>query len=167
MWCPMLPCFPILMQSSLHLDIFKHPYLTHTKSNFRNLKCYGFSTSFSLHVPFRFPLEGRKSCLQPLRRFHGGTSSSWYPLVGIIFYENEDGICFLWDLGLWILTIQPSHSYTLAYCRPIHLISIEFQNIENNQGSLLKKPSLPLQLLWTCNPWGRFDWDFFYKLLGM
>jgi hypothetical protein len=35
----------------------KHPYLTHTKSDFRNLKCYGFSTSFSLHVPFRFPLE--------------------------------------------------------------------------------------------------------------
>jgi hypothetical protein len=29
-----------------------------------------------------------------LRRFHGVTSSSWY-LVGIIFYENEDGICFL------------------------------------------------------------------------
>jgi hypothetical protein len=95
MWCPTLPCFPILMQSSLLLLFFKHPYLTHTESNFRNLKCYEFSTSCSSQLPFRFPLEGRKSCLQSLRRFHGVTSSSWYPLVGIIFYENEDGICFL------------------------------------------------------------------------
>jgi hypothetical protein len=37
------------------------------------------------------------------------------PLEEIIFYENQNGICFLWDLVLWILTIQPSHSYTLAY----------------------------------------------------
>jgi hypothetical protein len=35
------------------------------------------------------------------------------PLVKIIFYENQDGISFLWDLGLWILTIQPFYSYTL------------------------------------------------------
>jgi hypothetical protein len=70
-----------------------------------------------------------------------------FPLVEIIFYENQDGIYFLWDLGLWILTIQPSHSYTLANCRPIDLISIEFQNIENNQGSLPKKLFLPLKLL--------------------
>jgi hypothetical protein len=95
MWCPMLPCFPILMQSSLLLLFFKRPYLTHTESNFRNLKCYEFSTSCSSHLQFRFPLEGRKSCHQSLRRFHGGTSSSWNPLVGIIFYENEDGIYFL------------------------------------------------------------------------
>jgi hypothetical protein len=27
------------------------------KSDFRNLKCYEFSTSFSSHLPFRFPLE--------------------------------------------------------------------------------------------------------------
>jgi hypothetical protein len=65
----------------------------------------------------------------------------------VIFYENQDGICFLWDLGLRILTVQPSHFYTLAYCRPIHLISIKFQNIENNYGSLPKKLFLPLQLL--------------------
>jgi hypothetical protein len=52
-----LPCFPIMMQSSPHLVIFKHPYLTRTKSDFKNFKCYGFSTSFSLHVPFIFPLE--------------------------------------------------------------------------------------------------------------
>jgi hypothetical protein len=37
------------------------------------------------------------------------------------------------------LTIQPSHSYTLAYYRPFHLISIEFQNIDNDQGNPPKK----------------------------
>jgi hypothetical protein len=61
-----------------------------------------------------------------LRRFYGITSFSRYPLLEIIFNKNQNGICFLWDLGLWILTIQPSHSHTLAYCRPFHLISIEF-----------------------------------------
>jgi hypothetical protein len=35
----------------------------------------------------------------------------------------------------------------LANCRPIQLISIEFQNIDNNEGSLPKKLFLPLQLL--------------------
>jgi hypothetical protein len=45
------------------------------------------------------------------------------------------------------LTMQPSHSYALAYCRPIHLISIEFQNIDNDPGSPPKKLFLPLQLL--------------------
>jgi hypothetical protein len=76
------------------------------------------------------------------------------------FYEKQDGICFLWDLGLWILTIQPSHSYTLAYCKPIQLISIEFQNKNNNQGSLPKKtfssPSIViiLQSIWSL--WLRF-----------
>jgi hypothetical protein len=38
-----------------------------------------------------------------------------------------------------MLTTQPSHSYTLASCWPIYLISIEFQNIDNNWGSLPKK----------------------------
>jgi hypothetical protein len=54
-----LPCFPIKMLSSLHLVIFRHPYLTHTKSDFRNLKCYEFSTSFSLHLPFRFRIKNK------------------------------------------------------------------------------------------------------------
>jgi hypothetical protein len=36
------------------------------------------------------------------------------------------------------LTIQPSHFYTLAYCGPIHLISIEVQNIHNDPGSAPK-----------------------------
>jgi hypothetical protein len=49
----------------------------------------------------------------------------------------------------WALNLDYStfHSYTLANYRPIHLISIEFQNIENNHGSLPKKLFLPLQLL--------------------
>jgi hypothetical protein len=46
-----------------------------------------------------------------------------------------------------ILTIQPFHSYTLAHCRPIHLISIEFQNIDNNLGSPPKNLFLSFQLL--------------------
>jgi hypothetical protein len=45
------------------------------------------------------------------------------------------------------LTIQPSHSYTLANCRPIYLISIEFQKIDKDQGSPPKKLFLPLQFL--------------------
>jgi hypothetical protein len=55
--------------------------------------------------------------------------------------------CFLWELGLWILTIQPFHSYTLAYCRPFRIISIEFQNIDNDRGNLPKKLFLLLELL--------------------
>jgi hypothetical protein len=45
------------------------------------------------------------------------------------------------------LTIQPSHSNTLANCRLIYRISIEFQNIDKDQGSPPKKLFLPLQLL--------------------
>jgi hypothetical protein len=135
-----LPCFPILIQSSLHLVIFKHPYLTHTKSDSRNLKCCEFSTSFSSHLRFRFPLEGKNLAFEKIlwsNRFLK------VPLVEIIFYENQGDICFLWDLGLWILTMQPSHSYTLAYRRPIHLLSIEFQNIDNDQGNPPKKLFFP------------------------
>jgi hypothetical protein len=158
-----LPCFPILMLSSPHLVIFKHPYLTHTKSNSRNLKCYEFSTSFSSHLPFRFSLEEKHLAFK-LWEDSMEFKFLKVSLVEIIFYENQDGVCFLWDLGLWILTIQPSHSYILANCRPIHLISIEFQNIENNHDSLPKELFLPLQLLWSYNPCGHFEWDFFYKL---
>jgi hypothetical protein len=69
-----LPCFPILILSSLYLMIFRHPYLTHTKSNFGN---------FNAHLLFRFPLE-KKSCLQTLRRFYGITNFSRYP-----FYQDS------------------------------------------------------------------------------
>jgi hypothetical protein len=66
-----------------------------------------------------------------------------YPLVEIIFHENQDDLCFLEDLGLWILTAWPFHSYALAYCKPIHLIFIEFGNIDNNLGTPPKKCSSP------------------------
>ena len=103
-----------------------------------------------------FPLE-EKSCLQTLRRFYGITSLWRYPLVGIIIFENQDGLCFLWEFGLWILTTQPFHFYTLAYYRHIHLIFIEFLKFDNNPATSSKKHfSLPsivkilqsVQLLW-------------------
>jgi hypothetical protein len=118
------------------------------------------STLHFLHI-YRlvFHLK-KKSYLQTLKRFYGVTTFSRYPLVEIVLYVNQDGIFFLRNLGLWILTIQPSHSYTLAYCRPIHLNSIEFQNIDNDQGSPPKKLFLLFQLLYSCNlysHWPRFS----------
>jgi hypothetical protein len=86
-----LPCFPNLMLSLLHLMIFKHPYFTHTQSNFSAMNS-GLHFLYIYHLDFHLK---KKSCLQSLRRFHGVTSSSWYLLVEIIFYENQDGICFL------------------------------------------------------------------------
>jgi hypothetical protein len=69
------------LQSSLHLVIFRHPYLTHMRSDFRNLKCYEFSTSFSSQRPFRIFLEEKN----------------------LAFNLWEDGIYFLWHLGLRFL----------------------------------------------------------------
>jgi hypothetical protein len=60
---------------------------------------------------------------------------------------------------LWILTIQPSHYCTLVYCRPIHLISIEFQNIDNNLGSppnFFFPPSIVIILQSMQSLWLRF-----------
>ena len=41
--------------------------------------------------------------------------------------------------------IQPAHFNTLAKCRPIHQISIEFQNIDNNQGFPTKNNFFPFK----------------------
>jgi hypothetical protein len=41
-------------------------------------------------------------------------------------------------MRIWI-TIWPSHSYTLAYFKPIHLISIGFQSIDSHLGAIPKK----------------------------
>jgi hypothetical protein len=90
-----LTCFPILILSPLDLVIYRHQYLTHMKFDSRNFQCYESNTSFSSHLPFRFILEENKSCLQTLRRFYEVTSFLGYPLVETIFYENQDGICFL------------------------------------------------------------------------
>jgi hypothetical protein len=56
----MLPCFPTFKLSSPHLVIFKHPYLTHTKSNSRNILRNEFSMSFFSHLSFGFPLKVKK-----------------------------------------------------------------------------------------------------------
>ena len=69
------------------------------------------------------------------------------PPIEIFFFENQDELCILWDLGFWILTTQPFYSYTLAYYKPIYLISIEFQSIDNNLGSPPKTLFLLLQVL--------------------
>jgi hypothetical protein len=141
-----LPWFPTLSLSSLHLLIFKHPYLTHMKSDFRNFWWYEFNTSFSSHPPFRFPLEEKNLTFNLWEDSLKWQVSLGTSLVDIIFYENQGDICFLWNLGLWILIIQSFQSCTLAYFLPIHLITIEFQNIDNTPGSP-PKTFLLLQLL--------------------
>jgi hypothetical protein len=136
-----LPCFPILILSLLHLMIFRYPYLI--------LEFFGAmdSTLHFLHI-YRLSFYLKKKILPSnFEKILWNNKFFKVPLVEIIFYENQDGICFLWNLGLWILTIQTSHSYTLAYCRPIHLNSIEFQSIDNNPDFLPKKLFFPLQLL--------------------
>jgi hypothetical protein len=88
------PYFPILILSSLHLVIFRHPYLIHTKSNLKKISAINLALHF-LHIyHLDFHLK-KKPCLQTLRRYYGIISFSLYPLVEIIFYENQDGICFL------------------------------------------------------------------------
>jgi hypothetical protein len=125
-----VPYFSILLLSSLHLMIFKHPYITLIQSPI--IEIFSAMNSALCYLPIYcldFHLK-KKSCLQTLKRFYGITSFPRYPLLEIIFYENQDGLCFLWDLGFWILTIQPSHSYTLAYFRPIHLNLLNFKTLK-------------------------------------
>jgi hypothetical protein len=98
------------------------------------------STIFIFHLK-------NNSCLQTLRRFYGVTSLWRDPFIEIIIFENQDDFCFLWEFGLWIFTTQPFHSHTLAYCRPIHQISIEFQNIDNICGFCFRGATL--WHLWT------------------
>jgi hypothetical protein len=141
-----LPCFPIVMLSSLHLVIFRYPYLSHTKSDFRKFCCYEFNTSFSSHLPFRFPLK-KKFLPSIFKKILWSNKSFKVPPCKNYFLWKSRWHFLLIDLGLRILTTQPSHFYTLAYCRPLHLISIEFQNIDNDQGNPPKKLFFPLQLL--------------------
>jgi hypothetical protein len=88
-------------------------------------------------------------------------------LVEIILFENQDGIYFLWDLGLQTLTMWPAHFFPLAYYRPNCLISIQFRIIGNNPCIPLKKAFPPFQLLQSCNPWDHFHWDFFLHTIGI
>jgi hypothetical protein len=109
------------------------------------------STHHFLHIHhLGFPLE---EFFLPLdsQKILWNSKSLKVPLVEIIFLETQD------DVGLWILTTWPSPSYILAYCRLIHLISIEFQSIDNNPGSPPKTNFLSLQLLCSCNLCGYFN----------
>jgi short subunit fatty acids transporter len=85
----------------------------------------------------------------------------------MFLFENEDDLCFLWEFGFWILITQPSHSYTLAYCRSMHLISIEFQNIDNNPATPTKitfsSPSIVIILQSVQSLW----LEFFLQTTGI
>jgi hypothetical protein len=120
---------------------------------------YEFNTLFSSHLQFGF-WTSRSSYPSNSKKILWGTKFLKVPLCRIFIF------CFLWNLGIWILTILPSHFYTLVYCRPIHLISIGFQNIDNDLVTPPKKLFLPFQLLQSCNLCGHFEWDFFCKVLG-
>jgi hypothetical protein len=102
----------------------------------------------------------KASCLQILKIFYGVTSFWRYPLYKLLLLWYQDDLCFLWDRGFWILTTWPSHSYTLAYCRPTHLIYVGFHSLDNNLGAPPKKhfkcPSIVtiLQSMWPL--WVRF-----------
>ena len=122
----MLACFSTLKLSSLHLVMFKHPYLIHMKSN--SIKNSTIDSTFHFHLVFHFKRiflpSNSKKILQSKKSFK-------VPPCIIIFWKSRWHF-LLMRHGLWILTTWPSHSYALAYCRPVHLISIELQSIGNN-----------------------------------
>ena len=131
--------------SSLHKMNFRHSYIIHVKFDIGIFNAIT-STRHSLQIyyldfPFNeivFPSNSKKTLWS--------NKFSKYPFINIIFWKSN-WLCFLWDLGLQILATWSSHSYTLAYCWPIHLISIEFQNINNNRLTSPKYFFLSLQLL--------------------
>jgi hypothetical protein len=95
------------------------------------------STRHLLHICcLDFNLK-KNSCLQTLRRFYRvqvseGISCRFY------FFKNQVWPLLLirpWTLNLHNMTF---HSNTLASCKPIYLISIEFQSIDSDLSTLLK-----------------------------
>jgi hypothetical protein len=130
----MLPCFPTLKLSSLHLVIFRHPYFTHIIiwspiPEFFNAMN---STRYFLHV-YYLDFYFKKIFLPSnFEKILWSNKFLKVPPCRNCLFKNQDNLCFLWDLGHWILTTWPSHSYTLTYCRHVHLISIKFQKIDNN-----------------------------------
>jgi hypothetical protein len=90
-----LPCFPILVLSSLHLVIL-NTHISLIRSPILEIFSAMNLALHFLHIyHLDFYLKKKKSCLQTLRRFYGITSFPRYPFVEIIFYENQDGTCFL------------------------------------------------------------------------
>ena len=133
-----LPYFPILMLSLLHLVIFRHSYLTQMKSDSGNFQCHELVLHFSYIHRLDFSLK-EIFLLSNSKKIMGSNKfCKVFPCRDLFFLENQD------DLHI---RIQSSHSYTLACCRPIHLISIEFQNTDIHPSNLPKKLFLLLQLL--------------------
>jgi hypothetical protein len=116
-------CCPVfLMQSSPHVVIFNSLIWSPILEIFSAMN----SALYFLHI-YCLDFHLKKNILPSnFEKILWSNNFLKVPPCRNYFYENQDGFCFLWDLGLWILTIQPSHSYTLANCRPIHIISIEF-----------------------------------------
>jgi hypothetical protein len=82
---PYATLFSTLKLSSVHQVNFKHPYLTHIKSDsgiFLWIQHVIFFTSTVWIFTRR-----KFSCLHTLRRFYGVTSFSRHPLVKIIFLK--------------------------------------------------------------------------------
>jgi hypothetical protein len=91
--------YPVFLPSCRHLVICKHPYDIHTKSNVKEL-LFLWIQHFIFFPSTIYISTLKRSYLQSLIRFYGVTSCSRYPLVEIIFYENQDGIFFSWGLLL-------------------------------------------------------------------
>jgi hypothetical protein len=86
----------------------------------------------------------KKPCLQTLRRFFGVTSLSRYLFVEIVLYQNQDGICFLWDLGF------ESWLYSLPILTLWHIVGLSTQflltSIWAPHQKLFSSPSIVIVL---------------------
>ena len=122
-----LPCFPTLKLSSLHLVIFRHPYLTHLK--YDSKKNYAMNSTLHFSHIYYLDFYLKKNFLPSnFEKILWSTKFLKVPpcKTFFFFFENQDDFCFFWDLGFRTLTTWPFHSNTLEYWRHIHLISIEF-----------------------------------------
>jgi hypothetical protein len=80
-----------------------------------------------------------KKVLFSFQIFSSTTNFSRYSFVDTIFLKIKMTFVSNENLGFWILITWPFHSYTLAYYKPIHLISIEFQSIDSDFDTSPKK----------------------------
>jgi hypothetical protein len=98
-------CLVFLSRCSLH-----HTYWslnTHISLTWSPILEFFSAMNLALHFLhiYRLDFYSKKNILSSnFEKILWVTSFSRYPLVEIIFYENQDGICFLWDIRLWILT---------------------------------------------------------------
>jgi hypothetical protein len=101
--CHYVMCCLVFLPWNCRHYIFKHPYLTHMKSNFGSFLCSEFSTSFSLHILFGFPLE-EIFFLLDFENILWNNKFLKVPCNNLKIKSNQDDLCFLWDLGPKILT---------------------------------------------------------------